>query len=122
MKLNITTEEFDFMSFLIDERRSQIKAITPLWERHHRQDAKRIMDGFPYDRGGLIPYLKKKDGAAVLLWEPQTHNDLIADLRDHLAEQQNKAESKYLTVVHGLLKKMEALAEEANKEIQEQVD
>lgn len=116
MKLALTPEEYDFMSYLIEARRCQIKAIGPLWERHHRQDAKRILDGFPYDKGSLVPYLKGNRDAGALLWEPQTHNDLIADLRDHLAEQTNLAEPMFLEIVHQILTKMEALAPTAREE------
>lgn len=123
MKLNLVEKECEFLIFLIEERRLQIKAIRPLWERHHRQDAKRIMDGFPYEKGELIPYLRKGEkGQGVIFWEPQTHNDLIADIRDHLAECQNNPDDEKTPVIHGLLKKMEALAEEANKEMKKQAE
>jgi len=121
MQLKITKDEADFLLFLIEERRAQIKAVIPLWDRHHRQDAKRIMDGFPYDKGELIPYVKRNSEGGVLLWEAITHQDLIADLRDHLTERQ-KAEKEAkgpISVVHEFLKKIEALAEEANAEMQE---
>jgi len=121
MQLKITKDEADFLLFLIEERRAQIKAVIPLWDRHHRQDAKRIMDGFPYDKGELIPYVKRNSEGGVLLWEAITHQDLIADLRDHLTERQ-KAEKEakgHISVVHEFLKKIEALAEEANAEMQE---
>lgn len=121
MQLKVTKEESEFLSFLIEERRAQIKAVLPLWDRHHRQDAKRILDGFPYEKGDLIPYVKRNSEGSTLLWEAVTHNDLIADLRDHLAERQKaEKESKGpISVVHELLKKIEALAEEANAEMKE---
>jgi len=119
MQLKITREEIDFLSFLIVERRNQIKALNPLWDRHHRQDAKRILDGFPYEKGELIPYLKRSNGNDLLLWEASTHSDLVADLRDHLTELQ-KPESESLhnvVIVHGLLKKIEAMTEDARVEM-----
>jgi hypothetical protein len=122
MQLKINHEEADFLSFLIEERRTQIKAIYPLWDRHHRQDAKRILDCFPYEKGELIPYLKRNSEGGTLLWDANTHNDLIVDLRDHLAERQ-KAEKEAngpISIVHELLKKIEAMAEEANAEMQKE--
>ena len=122
MQLKITTEEAEFASFMIEERRTQIKAVYPLWDRHHRQDAKRILDGFPYEKGELIPYLKRTADGNLMIWEASTHNDLIADLRDHLAERQ-KAEKEScgpIVVVHELLKKVEALTEEANAKMKEE--
>ena len=119
MQLKINHEEAEFLSFMIEERRAQLKAVLPLWDRHHRQDAKHILDGFPYDKGELIPYLKRNKDGGTLLWEASTHNDLIADLRDHLAEQQ-KAEKKTnrsIVIVHELLKKIEAMTEKAKTDM-----
>jgi hypothetical protein len=119
MRLKINKEETEFLRFLTEERRAQIRAIIPLWNRHHRQDAKRIMDGFPYEKGDLIPYIKTNKDGSVLLWDATTHQDLIADIRDHLNERQRSEDESNgsIRVVHELLKKIEAMAEDANLEI-----
>lgn len=114
MELRLNEAQKTFMAFLIEERRSQLKAIQPLWSRHHRQDAKRLIDGFPYDKGQLIPYMRNRGEEIVLIWDPYTHNDLIADLRDHLSEREQDESHGSVSIVHEILAKIESLTQDAN--------
>jgi hypothetical protein len=108
MKLKLTREQAIFAKFVVEERRMQFKSLTALHERHNRPEAKKMLDTFPFGKGRLIPYVNVKDDDSVMTWDNETHEDLLHDLREHLAERTSWPDKGDVRPAHEVLAKVEA--------------
>ena len=85
---------------------AEFDALNELLHRHKRNEARRLIESFPYQKASIIPYVKTKGSSHTLIWEPSTHVDLVQDLKDHF-EQMEKMKHVLLPVALETLKKLE---------------